>query len=610
MSPNVLIKDGLSRLPHHALSLRPPITAGFRPPAAAHGGLEMQTMIREFFNRGGRVPPWVLGTVVAISLMAAGAQAVMLPQEQSDLAMSADSIILGTVTSVESHWTADRNIETTAEIALESVVKGTSPGTTVPVTIQGGTVDGVTQVVEDQPVPASGERAFYLLDRASSGFRLHGAGQGVVPVVDDRVWVADGAGAPRAVSATAYGARLAAVAEGREPPVLQSASIPASGGPVVASVSPSSASAGTGTTVTITGTGFGTKASRESAADVGFVYRCTSPATFTPVYATGRPYFNDNANEIVSWTDTRIVVRVPAGRMPDGYWGAASSGGVWVVTDAGASSPTSPFAVSFGYAKLKWASPATFVVSASCPGVTDAAAAVASAAGTWNAALAGSTFRFINGGTTSSTTIGEDRRNLICWKPASDFADPSMVAVTHWWFVGSNLVECDVALNAAFAWTTGTASGSTRSVEAVMLHEFGHWLGLRDLYGYRSGAPTDVGKAMFGQSNSDFGNLNRRTLAEGDIAGARYIYGGGTPTAPGPSSGMVAVPGGTEMPRDLDLNGQYEDVNGNGRRDFADVVLYFSQISWIATHESVALFDFNSNGRIDFADDVSLFERL
>ena len=51
----------------------------------------------------------------------------------------------------------------------------------------------------------------------------------------------------------------------------------------------------------------------------------------------------------------------------------------------------------------------------------------------------------------------------------------------------------------------------------------------------------------------------------------------------------------------------YEDVNGNGRKDFADVVLYFNQMAWIAANEPLTAFDYNDNGRIDFADVVRLF---
>ncbi len=70
------------------------------------------------------------------------------------------------------------------------------------------------------------------------------------------------------------------------------------------------------------------------------------------------------------------------------------------------------------------------------------------------------------------------------------------------------------------------------------------------------------------------------------------------------------MPGGIGVPTDTDGDGRYEDVNGNGREDFADVVLYFNQMGWIAANEPVAAFDLNGNGRIDFADVVALFNRL
>ncbi|MEN6517948.1 MAG: S8 family serine peptidase [Methanospirillum sp.] len=71
----------------------------------------------------------------------------------------------------------------------------------------------------------------------------------------------------------------------------------------------------------------------------------------------------------------------------------------------------------------------------------------------------------------------------------------------------------------------------------------------------------------------------------------------------------VPLPGGG-APRDLDGDGVYDDVNGNGRADFADVVLYFNQMTWIAENEPVSAFDFSVNGRIDFADVVALFNGL
>ena len=76
------------------------------------------------------------------------------------------------------------------------------------------------------------------------------------------------------------------------------------------------------------------------------------------------------------------------------------------------------------------------------------------------------------------------------------------------------------------------------------------------------------------------------------------------------SPGVVMVPGGVNTPRDTDSDRLYDDVNGNGRKDFADVVLYFNQITWIADNEPLTAFDYNRNGRIDFADVTWLFNNL
>lgn len=73
---------------------------------------------------------------------------------------------------------------------------------------------------------------------------------------------------------------------------------------------------------------------------------------------------------------------------------------------------------------------------------------------------------------------------------------------------------------------------------------------------------------------------------------------------------LVAFPGQANLPRDLDDDGLYEDVNGNGRKDFADVVLFFNQVEWCGATEPVEAFDWNRNGRIDFADVVALFNTL
>jgi competence protein ComEC len=72
----------------------------------------------------------------------------------------------------------------------------------------------------------------------------------------------------------------------------------------------------------------------------------------------------------------------------------------------------------------------------------------------------------------------------------------------------------------------------------------------------------------------------------------------------------ITVSGADLPPTDPNFDGVFEDVNGNRRRDFADVVSLFNNLDWIAASEPVVRFDFNHNQRMDFADVVLLFNTL
>jgi DNA-binding beta-propeller fold protein YncE len=73
---------------------------------------------------------------------------------------------------------------------------------------------------------------------------------------------------------------------------------------------------------------------------------------------------------------------------------------------------------------------------------------------------------------------------------------------------------------------------------------------------------------------------------------------------------VIPLPGYATLPTDPDNDGLYEDLNGNGRKDFNDIVLFFKNMAWITASEPVAAFDFNHNGRINFNDLVVLFREV
>ncbi len=256
--------------------------------------------------------------------------------------------------------------------------------------------------------------------------------------------------------------------------------------------------------------------------------------SFKEYYQLNSSYYTSNmilVGTSVSWTDTRIVVRVPQG---------ASSGFVRIRINGNVDSNQYPFAITFSYRTLKRASPSTYyyVNPGSVSGFTPA---IQNAAVSWN--NAGSLFRLNYGGISTKTEIAYDYENDIIFGPPSDFSANSM-AFTDIWYSSNNpdkILECDSEFNTGYLWTTGTASGDTMNIETIMLHEFGHWVGLDDLYGFLpelgySQFPSDISpekKVMFGLNGDVFGNKNLKTLSSADIAGIRWIYTTSGPTVTG-----------------------------------------------------------------------------
>ena len=73
---------------------------------------------------------------------------------------------------------------------------------------------------------------------------------------------------------------------------------------------------------------------------------------------------------------------------------------------------------------------------------------------------------------------------------------------------------------------------------------------------------------------------------------------------------LPVFPGYTNPPTDLDKDGLYEDINGNGMLDFDDVVAYYDNMEWIEEKVPIESFDYNKNRLIDFDDVVKLYDML
>ncbi len=72
---------------------------------------------------------------------------------------------------------------------------------------------------------------------------------------------------------------------------------------------------------------------------------------------------------------------------------------------------------------------------------------------------------------------------------------------------------------------------------------------------------------------------------------------------------MPIISGQTKPVTDLDGDGLAEDLNGNNRFDFHDIILLFGNLESILPND-VAIFDFDGDGQLGFDDVLAMFEKL
>lgn len=122
-----------------------------------------------------------------------------------------------------------------------------------------------------------------------------------------------------------------------------------------------------------------------------------------------------------------------------------------------------------------------------------------------------------------------------------------------------------------------------------------------------------------GSANVSLATITIKAKAQGflriDVNITRMDDDEGMEIAPIVKCGFLVVISGPPpidgiVPKDLDNDGLFEDVNGNGKLDFDDVVKFFKNFD----HPSVAghfnFYDFNRNGKLDFDDVVKLFKMV
>jgi matrixin len=162
--------------------------------------------------------------------------------------------------------------------------------------------------------------------------------------------------------------------------------------------------------------------------------------------------------------------------------------------------------------------------------VSDSAAiwAIQTAAAAWHD-QSGANIQLVYGGTTTGSSLTLNGKNEVFFRNDST----GLVGETYWWYDGSgHLVDADILLHESYTFFAGSGCSNGIYIEDVVIHEFGHALGL----GHSEFADTTMEPAMPGYCDT-----SQLTLAADDISGIRSLY---PPTASSSSGQVPATPSG------------------------------------------------------------------
>ena len=141
----------------------------------------------------------------------------------------------------------------------------------------------------------------------------------------------------------------------------------------------------------------------------------------------------------------------------------------------------------------------------------DPIAAVNDAVEAWDAATADELFSYA--GTTEKRWYEEDGQNTVSWVK---FVPRDYIAVAVMWYDPDTMIvwEVDIIFNTFQKWGIDPVKKDMAfDIQNIATHEFGYPVGLDDLYGEIT---------MYGYSSK--GETEKRSLEDGDVAGAQFLY--------------------------------------------------------------------------------------
>ena len=111
----------------------------------------------------------------------------------------------------------------------------------------------------------------------------------------------------------------------------------------------------------------------------------------------------------------------------------------------------------------------------------------------------------------------QDYKNSITF---GNYPTEGVIAVTTVWYNSRTreIVEFDMMFDTDWDWGDATLDPSKMDLQNIATHEFGHAVGLADVYQDACSAVT-----MYGYS--DYGEIQKRTLEQPDITGLQALYG-------------------------------------------------------------------------------------